>query len=163
MCVIINTPTSASVLVLPQLQREFEDCVRAYCHPGRVACVWADVLQRQPVRTQLYPALVSLWDQCGVLISRQRADLRKSLAAFKKQAKILEHLVDISDFGLKSACILPLAAERNTPFITCQRLTDALNISDRVEWPALVAQLDDSGDLIILQRSHGGQLGWLLN
>ena len=133
--------------------------MRNYCHPGRVVCVWLDVAQSRQVRHILYPALVGLWDQCGVLISRQQANLRRALAAFKKKAEILESLMDTSDAGYPGGRVLPLAAEHNTPFMTCERLTEALKINGHAEWPVLVSQLSDAGDIVILQRARDGRLG----
>ena len=144
--------------MLPAFQRELEDCVRKYCSPARVECVWIDVMQSDQVRDVLYPAMVCLWDQCGVLVSPQRAELRQALADFKRGG-ILEHLVDISSNGYTSGRVLPLVADGNTPFITCGQLTTALGIDRHAEWRVLLSQLEESGDIVILHRGREGQLG----
>ena len=133
--------------------------MRAYCHPARVEFAWLDVASPEQVCAILYPSLISLWDRCGVLIERQRAELRQALHAFKQSANILGHLVDASSKRYASGRVLPLTAERNTPFMTCHELVKALDMSNRVEWPVLVSQLSDSGDLVILQHSRDRRIG----
>ena len=172
-CMVVNVSSSARRRLpsFVQEQQAFEDGVRAYCQPGRVEFVWIDVAKREEVSQRLYPSLISLWDQCGVLIERQRAELRQTLAEFKKAAGILAHLVDVSQEGYSSGVVMRLMARRNTPpgcntpsrcntpFMSCRELIEQLHIADRVEWPVLLSQLSDTGDIVILQRAATGQLG----
>ena len=163
--VVVNIGASDQQLPeLPLYQQALAQLVQTECQPAANETVWVDVSNREQVIKSFFPALVKVWEQTCVLFPRHRTDMRERLAVFKKQAGILNTLVHVDeDFACGE--VYPFEAS-NSPFLNCAQLCLELKLPvdqglsrSKADWRAVIAQLAETGDIIILPHDSA-TIGW---